>query len=656
MADATAGVPGLSGQAELDKLENDKKRLEDELKYVQLQMTDTLSLNDGLLIDLRQKDETLTKRNEYYSIINEKNATELQQLELEADCAEQKCENDVNFAQSQMHRLQLRREKYLQLKAENDGLLETFDNMQTGIAEISFNHAERVHEMNKDMMMVRENLESKLRKELTAMDLKYQQMAFSSLNDADKRDIFENAKLNDEVTLQSIGIANLSLRLGKQKHGTRMANKERGKLATKASSLRDQLSDHQLTKLQRTSQIDQLAQEIESLNIKREHLDILLHRDMELDALVSKIEASVRKIKHERLSAELWQRRLEAAYTMQDYMIPTDDREKSGKFSSETHKLISTTSSLAGLSSAGMHGSQRVEDSYGAGESKYGGAKLADISEAMSRDRFLNKALKGLIGKESIIIGGKGGQKGENQVEDQNMAAWVICEVMKDWMASKTCLQKSFDSLERAASAAPRHDIIDADDAFPAASRDTATRKVEKIGNDEDSMQPEDRDDAWDEVFTANLEDVDKDLSWYKLRDSARRIPDGIRVGLPPANERFNFDAIRPANLTYDLDPPINKSGVSERMGSLTLKTQLASTKHTIDDDGEFGNTAGAAKHSSTSRGAKREDKLKSSVHQQKIYSGSGMALTSLKKAHSTSALHKQVGKGKGNRMSSQKL
>ena len=122
MADTSGGatIPGLSGQAELEKLESDKKRLEEELKYVQLQMTDTLTLNDGLLIDLRQKDETLGKRNEYYSIISEKNATELQQLELEADCAEQKCENDVNFAQSQMNRLQLRRERYSQRHCGNE--------------------------------------------------------------------------------------------------------------------------------------------------------------------------------------------------------------------------------------------------------------------------------------------------------------------------------------------------------------------------------------------------------------------------------------------------------------------------------------------------------------------------------------------------------
>lgn len=640
MADGAAPsggpIPGLSGQAELDKLEGDKKRLEEELKYVQLQMTDTLSLNDGLLIDLRQKDETLTKRNDYYSIISEKNATELQQLGLEAECAEQKCSSDVDFAQSQMNRLQLRREKYMKLKEENRQLQETFEAMQQSVAELSLNHAERVHEMNKDMMMVRENLESKLRKELTTMDLKYQQHAFSSLNDADKSDIFENAKLKDEVTLQSIGIANLSLRLGKQKHGTEVCHKERSKLAHKASILRDQLSDLQMMKLQRTKEIDKLTEEIETLKVKREDLDHLLHKDMELETLVGKIDECVKKIKYERLSAELWQKRLESVYTMQDYMIPTDDREKSGKFSSETHKLMSTTSSLAGLLSA-----DEVKEDEPA-ELKAGGAKLADISEAMSKDPVLSKALKALVGKESVIVGGKGGKKGEGQVEDQNMAAWVICEVMKDWMVSKKLLQQSFDGLEKGSSATPSHKILDID-TIPLTTEkaNIAPMETKEVSIDEEDMQPEERDDAWDEVFTTSFgdDDDDQDLSWYKLRDSARRIPDGIRVGLPPPNERFNFDSIRPANLTYDLDPPVNKSGVSESMGSLTLKTQLASTNHTIDEKKRFVKTAGKR-----SAGGKREDKLRGSVHQHKISTGSGLPMTSLSKAHSLSSLPNRGG------------
>jgi len=40
--------------------------------------------------------------------------------------------------------------------------------------------------MNKDMGIVRENLEMNLRKELNAMDFKYQQKAFASLGNVNK--------------------------------------------------------------------------------------------------------------------------------------------------------------------------------------------------------------------------------------------------------------------------------------------------------------------------------------------------------------------------------------------------------------------------------------------------------------------------------------
>ena len=91
----------------------------------------------------------------------------------------------------------------------------------------------------------------------------------------------------NEVTLQNIGIANLSLRLGKQKHSTNMANKEQ-KLTKKASALRDQLAN--LVKLRRTKQIEELTKEVENLEMKREKLNDLLHRDMELGDLALRLK------------------------------------------------------------------------------------------------------------------------------------------------------------------------------------------------------------------------------------------------------------------------------------------------------------------------------------------------------------------------------
>ena len=178
-AEAPAAAPPMQALSEVEKLENEKKRLEEELRYVQLQMTDTLNLNDGLLAELRQKDETLVKREEYFAIVSEKNATELAQLEVETECAEQMSTYDIEALQGQVNLLQLQKERYNTLTQENEDLESTFVSMLEEVSQTSMNHSLGIHEMNKDMLTVRENLEGKLRHELTAMDNRYQQHAFS---------------------------------------------------------------------------------------------------------------------------------------------------------------------------------------------------------------------------------------------------------------------------------------------------------------------------------------------------------------------------------------------------------------------------------------------------------------------------------------------
>lgn len=71
--------------------------------------------------------------------------------------------------------------------------------------------------MNKSMLELRHAMETKLRRELTGLDINFQREAFQALHERQKQAMFENAKLKDEVALQGVGIANLSARLAKQK-------------------------------------------------------------------------------------------------------------------------------------------------------------------------------------------------------------------------------------------------------------------------------------------------------------------------------------------------------------------------------------------------------------------------------------------------------
>lgn len=77
--------------------------------------------------------------------------------------------------------------------------------------------ARQTHEMNKSMLSLRHQMEAKLRRELTGLDISFQREAFNALHERQKQAMFENAKLKDEVALQGVGIANLSARLAKQK-------------------------------------------------------------------------------------------------------------------------------------------------------------------------------------------------------------------------------------------------------------------------------------------------------------------------------------------------------------------------------------------------------------------------------------------------------
>ncbi len=76
------------------------------------------------------------------------------------------------------------------------------------------------------------------------LDISFQKDAFSALHDKQKRAMFQNAKLKDEVAIQGIGISNLNTRLAKQKVLYDNAKAELAKLHKKVSIFMMQCSHH----------------------------------------------------------------------------------------------------------------------------------------------------------------------------------------------------------------------------------------------------------------------------------------------------------------------------------------------------------------------------------------------------------------------------
>jgi hypothetical protein len=80
----------------------------------------------------------------------------------------------------------------------------------------STNHALKVHALKKDMVELRQQLEQTFRKALMETDRTKQQYAFEALHDSSKSALLANAKLKEELALQTLGRSNLDLRREKQ--------------------------------------------------------------------------------------------------------------------------------------------------------------------------------------------------------------------------------------------------------------------------------------------------------------------------------------------------------------------------------------------------------------------------------------------------------
>ncbi|KAF1782665.1 hypothetical protein GQ600_11046 [Phytophthora cactorum] len=84
-------------------------------------------------------------------------------------------------------------------------------------------HAEEIHKVRLDMFNHKMALEKTFRKALQELDADYLKKAFNAMSEESKNALVANAKLKDELQLQSIGVDNLMHRFTQQaKHFQRM--------------------------------------------------------------------------------------------------------------------------------------------------------------------------------------------------------------------------------------------------------------------------------------------------------------------------------------------------------------------------------------------------------------------------------------------------
>ena len=480
MADpASVTVPNvLPVVAEMEKLNTEQVRLSRDVDALQTELRETLAENDQYLADLNDKNELLIQREEKLKIMKEKNTAEVDMLKLELQCMEEKFAYEVDIREKHGQVLEDQRTRYIKLCEENEMLEQTFADMNQELSNMEVQHALTIHEMNKDMSVVRQNLELQLRRELTAMDNKYQERAFASLSEHFKTDIFENSKLKDEVTLQSIGLANLSLRLGKQKHDTNHHLQEIKGLNRKAFALRTALAELALNRRNEKEAQNAHLDDIQQLEIKTTQLMDQVHSPPEYFTLENEISKCKTSIDQERSKIVMWHERLQKLYALDDRLVPTSAKEIKGLYSTQLWAFGGTNTDAIGgnksknNSSVDLHATalaQMKKENIGMGlpevesavalntstsiavttETGGNSVRISDIEAMCSHDSILASALLGLKGKESTLVAGRGGEekpgdKKKAADEQQNMVAWIVTEILSIWRSTQsTSLLKS---------------------------------------------------------------------------------------------------------------------------------------------------------------------------------------------------------------------
>lgn len=417
---------------ELEKLEINRVRLEKEQKELQKELQDTQEMNDNLLLDLNNKDIFLISQEAYLKLLSEKNGAEIQQLEAEHTAIVETYTHDIYAHERNVHRLTMHRERFNHLSAENHELTEVLYHQSAVMAQEGVEHAQVIHDMNRDLGEFRRTLERKLRSELTVIEETYQSAAFLNLTEREKEEIFENTKLKDEVALQGVGLANLSLRLNRQKTGTERCRKEQQMLNKKARALREKLNELQITKRSRTKVHAALAADLDALRSKRDSLQSQVNSLSDIHALESALAADRCEMEEEIRGCRMWKSRLEGLHELHVEMKPVDSNEKEGQYNAAClmfEKDADMTSSSSPGTPPSMHsGSSTV--TVDASESQHK-LSLSAMEGAISSDRHLAQALLPLKGKESLCIASMGRLPSGD--ESANIAGWVLTRILGLW-------------------------------------------------------------------------------------------------------------------------------------------------------------------------------------------------------------------------------
>jgi len=171
-----------------------------------------LMVNEEVKARERLERENLTKIKEIRLLeqrIASNHAAQLAEIDLietEAQTEKTRAQHDIEIMQHKLVTTTQHLEAYDEMEHENAVLRARAGACLEQLQEEGLSHAAAEHKMKKEMFNLRMQLEQTFRKTLQEKDAQYRERAFEAMSEESRMALVANAKLQEELSLQSVGV------------------------------------------------------------------------------------------------------------------------------------------------------------------------------------------------------------------------------------------------------------------------------------------------------------------------------------------------------------------------------------------------------------------------------------------------------------------
>jgi len=160
-------------------------------------------------------------------------------------------------------------EAFQVLEQENKNLRERVEELLNQLGSEDKGHAEETHRMKKEMFNLRMQLEQTFRKTLQELDAQSQRKAFDAMDDESKSALMANAKLKEELSLQSVGVENLLQRYQQIDDGFKKMKVDKSILEKNNDIQLQEIAGLKRHQYEYESRLSDMRQSMRTLNMER---------------------------------------------------------------------------------------------------------------------------------------------------------------------------------------------------------------------------------------------------------------------------------------------------------------------------------------------------------------------------------------------------